>query len=117
MNKRDLFQSLNEIEKHLQNLLVQVSVMKEEMTDVVENLEIENQHVRDRLQELEEVTQELEEVTNEIPPKRRRSQVGLEKLYHDGYHVCQERYGARLEDQNDGCMFCLNVIDGLNYDK
>lgn len=110
MNKRDLFSSLNEIERHLQSLLVQVSDMKAELTDVVENLEIENKHVRDRLQE-------LEEANNENAPATRRSGKALEKLYHDGYHVCQERYGAKLDSQNDECMFCLNVIDGLNHDK
>ena len=109
MNKRELFQRLNELERELQSVLMQISLMKEDFTDVVENLEIENQHVRERLQELEEA--------NEGEMTRRKAKVGLEKLYHDGYHVCQERYGAKLEDEKDGCMFCLNVIDGINHDK
>lgn len=110
MNKRDLYQSLNEIERDLQKLLMQVSVMKDELTDVVENLEIENQHVRDRLQELSESSNEKETINH-------KSQIGLEKLYHEGYHVCQERYGAKLENINDGCIFCLDVIDELNNGK
>lgn len=112
MDKRDVFRSLNEIEYHLENLTCQVREMKNELTDVVENLEIENQHVRDRLQELEYTHEQ--EANQEREQYLEQSKVTLEKLYAEGYHVCPERYGARLDDNADGCMFCLSVIDKLN---
>lgn len=111
MDKRELYKSLNEIERHLQSLMIQVQSMKTELTDIVENLEIENQHVRDRLQELEQSNE-----GEDTSARRLKSQQALEKLYEEGYHVCAERYGARLDKDEDSCMFCLNIIDGMNRD-
>lgn len=37
------------------------------------------------------------------------SRQNLQKLYKEGFHVCNEYYGKRLED-HESCTFCLETI-------
>lgn len=40
-----------------------------------------------------------------------KSKQNLEKLYNDGYHICNQYYGkSRL--QNESCIFCTEIIYG-----
>jgi regulator of replication initiation timing len=37
------------------------------------------------------------------------SRLNLEKIYEDGFHVCNLLYGSRRE-ADEPCAFCLDVI-------
>ncbi|WP_439794977.1 initiation control protein YabA [Secundilactobacillus kimchicus] len=65
-------------------------------------LTIENQHLRELLAEDEGGGQSTQ---------LSKSRQTLEKLYEQGYHVCNRDYGTRL-DKGESCAFCLDVIYG-----
>ena len=71
-------------------------------------LRIENQHLRDRLSDLEKQQRSDEEV---VEPEMSKSRLNLEKLYEDGFHVCNVFYGSRRVN-DEPCAFCLDVIYG-----
>ncbi|KLD60150.1 hypothetical protein WP50_12640 [Lactiplantibacillus plantarum] len=70
-------------------------------------LVIENEHLREHMVEIE----------NELPKKAAstttlsKSRQNLEKLYDEGFHVCNQFYGKRRDD-DESCVFCLEVIYG-----
>ena len=99
MDKRDLYDSFGEMDK-----------LRADMTTVLEKnaeLVIENEHLREHMVEIE----------NELPKKAAstttlsKSRQNLEKLYDEGFHVCNQFYGKRRDD-DESCVFCLEVIYG-----
>ena len=89
MDKKTLYDSFTQIELDTDTTLHQISKIKKEVETLVEEnatLLIENQHLRDRLSD-------------------------LEKLYEDGFHVCNVFYGSRRVN-DEPCAFCLDVIYG-----
>ena len=71
-------------------------------------MQIENQHLRDRVDFL---TKQMEENAAAIEPEMSKSRLNLQKLYEDGFHVCNVYYGSRRMD-DESCVFCLDVIYG-----
>ncbi|WP_027106891.1 DNA replication initiation control protein YabA [Ligilactobacillus ceti] len=110
MDKRELYDSFNEMGQQTQVLLEQIELIKYEMTRVIEKnaeLEIENQHLRERLHELED----KKKTSNETGLSKSRQ--NLEKLYEEGFHVCNvdNMYGSRRIN-DEPCVFCQDVIYG-----
>lgn len=112
MDKRTLYDGLTDFEASLTSALRNISAMKDDMKELIKKnnqLEIENQRLRERLEEM---------ATKEKPPEpekkeasgRSRARVTLEKLYEDGFHVCNTFYGQRRE--NDApCMWCIEILE------
>lgn len=107
MNKDELYTHLDLLEDDLRRLLAQVGVMKQELTKMVDDLEIENQHVRDRLQKLE-LDQQIQEDQQVKEDQLSNSRQQLEELYSEGYHICPSYYGAKRDGE---CLMC----DGILY--
>lgn len=111
MDKRSLYDGLNELETELKKSVDALDEMKEAMQKVLEKntaLEIENQHLRELLREPEESETEGDS-SDEKEEKLSHSRMNLEKIYEEGFHVCNFYYGSRREDDAD-CAFCLEVI-------
>ena len=90
--------------ERLRNLKSDVEKLMEENTA----LHIENQYLRERLDELEKQNAKELEPTS---PEMTKSRLNLEKIYEEGFHVCNLFYGSRrVEDEP--CAFCLDVIYG-----
>lgn len=109
MDKMKLYDELVDVENNLQAMLFQVGKMKEVVDSLVEanlNLELENQHLRDRLDKVEKSAQ-LEDGKQELS----KSRLNLEKLYEQGFHVCKDFYGSRRENHEE-CVFCSSMIYG-----
>ncbi|MGY3749021.1 DNA replication initiation control protein YabA [Vagococcus acidifermentans] len=109
MEKRTLYDELQKFEQELQAILAQVGDMKTAIHSLVEenlNLELENKHLREHLIQLEK-TQGSSDGKQELS----KSRLNLEKLYEEGFHVCNILYGSRREN-NEECAFCLDVIYG-----
>lgn len=68
---------------------------------------LENQNLRDRLNDLQNANDKFPELEVEMSRSRRN----LEKLYNDGFHVCNMFFGSRREG-DEQCAFCLEVIYG-----
>lgn len=108
MNKRDIYDGLNQLEADMERSLRQMSDMKAALQEVLEKnatLEMENQRLREYLQELEEKPQAEAAAKQEMS----KSRLNLEKIYSDGFHICRESYGARRENDEE-CVFCLDVL-------
>lgn len=111
MNNRNLYDAFSKLEEQTDRSVEQISKIKEKLQEVIERnaeLEIENQHLRDRLQELEQ-----KNTGNSGLSKSRKN---LEKLYEEGFHVCNvdNMYGTRrLNDEP--CVFCQNIIYGERH--
>lgn len=109
MEKTNLYDELVSVEKALQTMLIQVSEMKDVVDTVLEknlNLELENQHLRDRLEKLER-----EDLPEDSKQELSKSRLNLEKLYEQGFHVCKDFYGSRRENHEE-CVFCSHMIYG-----
>ena len=111
MDKKTLYDSFTKLEKDTDATLHQISDLRSEVEALVEEnatLQIENQHLRDRLDDLEKLQRSNEEI---VEPEMSKSRLNLEKLYEDGFHVCNLFFGQRrVEDEP--CAFCLEVIYG-----
>lgn len=107
MEMNDWYQTFEQLEQEMIQLTEQFVKVKESTQQKIENLEMENQHLRERLADLEDLQeQETETAQTEVLSRSRRN---LEKLYEEGYHVCQANYGSR-RDEDDSCLFCVDVI-------
>lgn len=109
MEKTNLYDELVDVEKTLQTMLSQIGEMKGVVDTVLEknlNLELENQHLRDRLEKLER-----EDLPEDSKQELSKSRLNLEKLYEQGFHVCKDFYGSRRENHEE-CVFCSHMIYG-----
>ncbi|AQP54332.1 hypothetical protein CBF34_03210 [Vagococcus penaei] len=106
MEKTKLYEELVEFENKLQTMLIQTSEMKKVVDALLEqnlNLELENQHLRDKLEKTEAPEDGRQELS--------KSRLNLEKLYEEGFHVCKDFYGSRRENHEE-CVFCSSMIYG-----
>ena len=109
MDKRSLYDGLNQLEAELRNTLTELMEMKEGLHEIVEKnttLEMENQRLREHLRELNQVA---EAPSEKIKQALSKSRMNLEKIYEEGFHVCYDLYGSRREN-DEPCAFCLEVI-------
>lgn len=110
MDKRTLHDEFSNIENDLKQMLLRLSEMKATVASLTEknvHLEVENKHLRTRLIELEKESSASSSGKNELS----KSRMNLEKIYEEGFHVCNIYYGSRRENDEE-CAFCLDVIYG-----
>lgn len=103
MDKKDLFDALEGFSQELMVTLAEVEAIKKHLREVVEEntqLRLENDKLRERLGEVEETTP---------VHKVRQGRNNLEKIYHDGFHICTFSYGQRRENDEE-CMFCDELL-------
>ncbi|MCF1584274.1 DNA replication initiation control protein YabA [Tetragenococcus koreensis] len=109
MDKRSLYDGLNEFEEDLQKLSQNLVEMKGSLQELVEKnttLELENQRLRERIHELSHHDSNHSEKEKQ---ELSQSRMNLEKIYEEGFHVCYDLYGSRRE-HDEPCAFCLEVI-------
>lgn len=109
MNKREIYDELKGMDAQLSQVSDRFSHLYESLNDLVEKnseLLIENQHLRDRISEIENKNDDAD--SDEHLSSSRKN---LENLYNEGFHVCSQFYGKRRDD-DESCIFCTNVIYG-----
>ena len=108
MTKKEIIDSIVEVEKSTEATLQTISALKEEIVKLLEEnhtLQMENTYLRERL------SKEAQPLTEEETSGLTKSRLNLENIYEDGFHVCNIFYGQRrVEDEP--CAFCLEVIYG-----
>jgi regulator of replication initiation timing len=110
MEKKDLYDGFVELEQQTQAMLSKLAALKQNMAQLVEKnaeLEIENRHLREHLQELQTSADHKSSGAVELS----KSKLNLENLYEEGFHVCPYYYGQRRID-NEPCAFCVDIIYG-----
>jgi Uncharacterized protein conserved in bacteria len=111
VDKKDLFDQITEVTRNTEDLLNKLHETQSAMVEIMEEnaeLQIENQHLRERLKQ---ATAAESEGTKNTKYGLSKSLQNLEKLYASGYHVCNEFYGKHRQDEEE-CAFCLTVIYG-----
>lgn len=104
INKREIYDHFAELEKQTQALVDSMDVLQNQINAVLEEnaeLSIENEHLHQVLKE----KRGNQTSGTHLTPSRQN----LQKLYKQGFHVCNEYYGKRLED-HESCTFCLETI-------
>nr|WP_283812277.1 DNA replication initiation control protein YabA [Lentilactobacillus dabitei] len=107
VESQSLYDALKEMDTRLNATAVNFSHLHESLIELMEKnaeLEIENQHLRERVTE-------ITEKVGQNSPQLSKSRKNLEKLYNEGFHVCNEYYGKRRENDED-CIFCTDIIYG-----
>ncbi len=108
MDRRSLYDGLNQLEQDMHKNLEDLVTMKETLLELVEKnttLEMENERLRERIRAIDEKKSPVLDERQELSESR----LNLEKIYEDGFHVCNLLYGSRRE-QDEPCAFCLDVI-------
>ncbi|WP_334329027.1 initiation control protein YabA [Companilactobacillus sp. HBUAS59699] len=108
MAEKDLYDEFASISNQLGSLSNQIDALKEQLSkdlEEKEELKMENHNLRKQLEKLGYEDKSFNE--SELPTSR----LNLEKLYHKGFHVCQQFYGSHRKE-NEECVFCLGVIYG-----
>lgn len=105
VESQSLYDALKEMDTRLNATAVNFSHLHESLIELMEKnaeLEIENQHLRERVTE-------ITEKVGQNSPQLSKSRKNLEKLYNEGFHVCNEYYGKRRENDED-CIFFVLIL-------
>lgn len=110
LDKSDIYERFAEVTKQTKDLVASLEVLSEKLSLVLaENakLAIENDHLHDVIKKQHQQTKD-----QGLSDSRKM----LQKLYQEGFHVCNDMYGKRLED-HESCTFCLDAIYGRHQGK
>ena len=102
MDKKELFDALDDFSQQLLVTLADVEAIKKNLKSLVEEntaLRLENSKLRERLGEVEA----------DAPVKAKHVRESVRRIYLDGFHVCNDFYGQRRE-QDEECMFCDELL-------
>ena len=109
IDKMSFFEHLSELEEGLVATLTQVSDIKinyQKLLTENTSLRLENARLRDRLAEFSEP--HSPENKNEKSAKK-VPMSNLQEIYEDGFHVCRDFYGQRL-DPGETCLYCAEIL-------
>lgn len=96
------------MEAQIQLMLTRFSELRRGVTHVLEKdteLKIENQHLREVLGKRHH--QQSRQFNRE--PQLPKSRKNLLKLYHEGFHICNQFFGKH-RDENENCLFCNEIL-------
>ena len=107
----DFDQQLESMHKQFREIIGFVAQMTEEN----HSLQLENHHLRKRLEEMD--AQQQSKGKRQQEKKEKNIDVGegvdnLARLYNEGFHVCNVHYGSSRKGED--CLFCLSFLSKQN---
>ena len=114
---RNFFDTIIDFEKQLESTQLQFRALKEFVAIMVEEreaLQQENNHLRQRLDEMHEKEAMIEKIRDENMDNLDKGE-GLDvlaRIYQVGYHVCHVHFGSSRKEED--CLFCLSFLNKQN---
>jgi regulator of replication initiation timing len=122
MDKKELFDSVSNMEAQIGSLYQQLGEMKQHVAKIIEknnSLSIENEHLRRRLDRNEN---SINATSVSSAKKSKKESMGedkevdigegydnLARLYQEGFHICNVHFGSPRKDED--CLFCLSFLN------
>ena len=121
MDKKEIFESVSNMETQIGHLYQQLGELKQHLAEIIEEnhyLKLENDHLRRRL-EATTGTEKMDVINKkEATPTPSQGikpfDVGegydnLARLYQEGFHICNLHFGSLRKDGD--CLFCLSFLN------
>ncbi|USS87825.1 DNA replication initiation control protein YabA [Fructilactobacillus hinvesii] len=106
MSNKNVDEGMDDLSTQFEQMFTKITTLRTKVAAILEEnseLRIENEHLRELLGSAEKKHQGVRELS--------QSKKNLEKLYNQGYHICNQYYGKRRE-ANESCIFCTDIIYG-----
>lgn len=115
MTNRQLYDRVEQLKMQVAQQLASLEEISKELSQVIEenhNLTMENLHLKERLDTMDEQSSEVLQAPQvSANEKRSQSLINLENIYDQGFHICNLYYGKR-RDNDENCMFCTEILFG-----